>query len=86
MKRLQRVSSGSLSWTDNGSLTPKGDSPNDYFDNSPVSYVYTYERDVNNVFNESGLSPISDRITTNSSRNIARDFLNEAPMMVMLSR
>ena len=77
MKRLQRVSSGSLSWTDNGSLTPKGDSPNDYFDNSPVSYVYTYERDVNNVFNESGLSPISDRITTNASRNIARDFLND---------
>jgi hypothetical protein len=77
MKRIEKVNSGITSWTDNGAITPKEDSPDDYFDNLPVSYVYTYERDVNGVFDESGLSDISSRITTNLSRNIARDFLND---------
>jgi len=77
MRRIQKVSSSILTFTVNGSITPKNDSPNDYFDNTPVTYVYSYERDVNNVFNESGISEVSDRIKTNAGRNIARDVLND---------
>lgn len=77
MKRIQRVISGVTTWVDIGAVTPKGDSPNEYFDNLPVSYVYTYERNVNGVVDESGLSDVSDRINTNLTRNIARDFLND---------
>ena len=77
MRRLAKVTSALTEWLDIGSATPQGDSPNDYFDYAPVSYVYTYERDVNGVINESGLSNISDRITTNAIRNISRNFLND---------
>jgi len=77
MRKIESVTSIITSWVDNGAITPKGDNPNDYFDNAPVSYVYTYERDVNSVTNESGLSDISDRTTTNISRNVTRNFLND---------
>ena len=77
LKEMVRLDGSNLTWTDNGSITPKGDNANQYFDNSPVSYVYTYERDVNSVTNESGLSPISKTISTSSGRNIARNFLND---------
>lgn len=77
LKQMAKLDGSNTTWTDNGSITPKGDNANQFFDNSPVSYVYTYERDVNNVTNESGISSVSNTITTSSGRNIARNFLSD---------
>ena len=77
MKRIGRVSSSVLNFTDDGSQTPKGETPSIYFDNSPVAYVYTYERRVNGVTNESGLSPVSEAVQTTNGRVITRDMLSD---------
>lgn len=77
MKRIGRVSSSVLTFTDDGSQTPKGETPSIYFDNSPVAYVYTYERNVNGVTNESGLSPVSEAVQTTNGRIITRDMLSD---------
>lgn len=77
MREIYRTNGSTNVYVDNGSITPKGDNPAQFFDNSPVAYVYTYERDVNSATDESGLSPISDTIKTVSGRGITRDYLND---------
>lgn len=77
MQRMVRVDATVNTFIDNGTLTPSQDRASQYFDDNQVSYVYTYERLVVNMRNESGLSPISDVIRTNSGRNVTRDFLND---------
>lgn len=77
MKQMIQLDASQSSFTDNGTITPKINTASDYFDKSEVSYVYTYERDVNNVYNESGLSPVSDSIITSNGRIITRNFLTD---------
>lgn len=77
MQRLARLDSANSIFIDNGTITPKEEFASSYFDANEVSYVYTYERNVNSVLNESGLSPISDQIKTTNGRTIVRDFIND---------
>ena len=77
MRQMARVDASITSFTDDGTVTPKLNTAIDYFDESEVSYVYTYERAVSNVFNESGLSPISNGIVTTNGRYVTRDFLTD---------
>lgn len=77
MQRMVRVDASVNTFIDDGALTPSQDRASQYFDDNQVSYVYTYERLVVNMYDESGLSPVSEAIRTNSGRNVTRDFLND---------
>jgi len=77
MQRLKRLDAANSSFIDNGTITPREEFASSYFDSNEVSYVYTYERNVNSVLNESGLSPISEQIKTTNGRTVVRDFLND---------
>lgn len=77
MKQMARVDASISTFTDDGTVTPKLNTAVDYFDESEVSYVYTYEREISNVFNESGLSPVSSSIITTNGRYVTRDFLTD---------
>jgi len=77
MQRMVRVDASVNTFIDDGTLTPSQDRASQYFDDNQVSYVYTYERLVVNMYDESGLSPVSEVIRTNSGRNVTRDFLND---------
>ena len=60
----------------NDSMT-KPVNPEDYLDKAPHAYVYTYERDVNGVTDESGVSPLSKSVETKNYRQIARDVFTD---------
>ena len=77
MQRLARLDAANSSYIDNGTVTPREEYASSYFDANEVSYVYTYERNVKSVLNESGLSPISSQIKTTNGRTVVRDFLND---------
>lgn len=77
MQRIAKLDAANSSYIDNGTITPKEEFSSAYFDSNEVSYVYTYERNVNSVLNESGLSPISSQIKTTNGRTIVRDFIND---------
>jgi len=77
MQRMVRVDASITTFIDDGTQTPSQDRASLYFDDNQVSYVYTYERLVVNMRDESGLSSISEVIRTNSGRNVTRDFLND---------
>lgn len=46
-------------------------------DKADHTYVYTYERDVNGMIDESGLSPISNTFNTTNERTVIRNVLSD---------
>lgn len=77
MNRITKMDASNLSYLDNGQITPSNDNPQSYFDSAPITYIYTYERNVEGLYNESGVSEISDAIQTTTGRNIARDVYHD---------
>lgn len=75
--RLIELPASTLSYVDNGSVTAGGDNATQFEQNEPFTYVYSYLRNVNGVFDESGLSTPSQEITAAQGRILTRDFLND---------
>ena len=75
--RLIELSAAVLSYTDNGSITAGGDNAAQFEQDQPFTYAYSYLRNVNGVFDESGLSTPSQEITAAQGRILTRDFLND---------
>lgn len=76
-KRLAELPPSTLSYTDNGSSTASGDSADQFTQDQPFTYVYSYLRNVNGVFDESGLSTPSQEMSAAQGRIITRDFQND---------
>ena len=55
----------------------ENDDVTNYIDKADHVYVYTYERNVGGMVDESGLSPISNSFHTTFSRTVARNFLTD---------
>jgi hypothetical protein len=75
--RLAELPPSSLSYDDTGAVTASGDNATQFEQTQPFTYAYSYLRNVNGVFDESGLSPVSQEITAAQGRLITRDFLND---------
>lgn len=75
--RLTEVPASTLSYADTGSTTSSGDNATQFQQEQPFTYAYSYLRNVNGVFDESGLSSPSQEITAAQGRIITRDFLND---------
>jgi len=75
--RLAELPPSSLSFSDTGASTASGDSASQFEQNQPFTYAYSYLRNVNGVYDESGLSALSQEITAAQGRTITRDFLND---------
>lgn len=78
--RLIELPASTLSYVDNGSVTAGGDNATQFEQNQPFTYAYSYLRNVNGVFDESGLSTPSQEITAAQGRILTRDFLNDGFM------
>lgn len=75
---IKRVPSGDiLTYTDDGSASSEGDLASNYENKVPVSYAYSYVRDVGGMLDEGGLSFPSQLVSKSSShlvtRNVALD-------------
>lgn len=77
MQKLTMIDASVLTFVDTGLTTPTGDNAGQYMDETPVRYVYTYERNVKGVINESGISSISLNASTIFGRKVTRDYLND---------
>ena len=77
MQKLTMIDASVLTFIDDGSITPTGDNAGQYMDETPVKYVYTYERNVKGSINESGISSVSLSASTVFGRKITRDYLND---------
>ncbi len=75
--RLAEVSSAILTYLDNGAVTASGDNATQFDQIQPFTYVYSYLRNVNGVYDESGLSTPSQEITAAQGRILTRDYLND---------
>lgn len=74
---LEETSSSTLRYEDTGAKTASGDNAAQYLQEQPFTYGYTYKRNVNQVFDEGGISAVSIPITSVTGRLITRDFLND---------
>lgn len=75
--RLDEVPASALTYSDTGAKTAAGDNATQYQQEQEFEYAYTYLRNVNGVYDESGLSATSIPISAASGRIITRDFLND---------
>lgn len=75
--RLAEVSSTTLTYVDTGAITASGDNASQFEQLQPFTYTYSYLRNVNGVFDESGLASPSQEMTAASGRFITRDFSND---------
>lgn len=75
--RLDEVSPANLTYTDTGAKSASGDLATAYSQEEEFEYAYTYKRNVNGVFDESGLSAPSIPMASISGRTITRDFIND---------
>lgn len=75
--RLTEVPGSTLSFRDTGATTSSGDSADQFVQDQPFTYAYSYVRMVNGVMDESGLSSPSQEITAAQGRLITRDFAND---------
>lgn len=69
---LYKVGGGTTSYIDNGSNGPSGQFASSYDVVNPFTYVYTYQRLVGGMVDESGPSPVSPAISSSQGRNITR--------------
>jgi hypothetical protein len=60
------------SWIDEGGKAPSGTYATAYDAINPLTYVYTYVRDVGGMEDESGPSPVSISVPTGTARKVAR--------------
>ena len=81
--RLIDLPPSTLSFRDNGSVTAGGDDASQFEQTQPFTYAYSYVRNVNGVFDESGLSALSQEITAAQGRVLTRDFLNDGYFSVV---
>ena len=75
--KLVEVGPNIFSFTDDGSLTPSGDSASQYKQSQSFQYAYSYLRNVAGVQDESGLSPLSVPIASDNGRLLTRDYNND---------
>lgn len=75
--RLVELPANTLTYLDTGSVTSSGDSADQFLQTQPFAYAYTYVRNVNGVYDESGLSAPSVDVTAAQGRIITRDFIND---------
>lgn len=76
-QQIARVDASVVTFLDTGFITPIGDNAGQYQDDAPVRYVYTYERNVKGIINESGISSLSLNASTVYGRKITRDYLHD---------
>ena len=74
---LVNISSGILTYRDTGNITASGDYASQYVQDQSFTYVYSYVRNVNGVYDESGLSSLSVPMKAAQGRVVTRDFLND---------
>lgn len=71
------LGAGSATVTDTGSNTPAGAFASNYQPLNPLTYVYTYVRDVGTMQDESGPSPQSNPVNSSYVRVVSRNPLND---------
>lgn len=70
---LFTLGAGAVAVTDSGSNSPSGAYAVNYQPLNPITYVYTYTRDVGTMPDESGPSPISNTTSSSFVRTITRN-------------
>ena len=75
--RLVDLPPSTLSFTDTGSLTASGDNASAFLQEQTFEYAYTYKRNVNGVYDESGLSSLSIPMSAVTGRLVTRDWKND---------
>lgn len=71
--KLDEVPPSTLTYIDNGAKSASGDNAAQYLQLQSFEYAYTYKRNVNQVFDEGGLSGPSIPISAATGRYITRD-------------
>lgn len=74
---LEKVSAGTLSYTDYGSKGTTGDLATNYSPEAPYLYFYTFERFVNGMVDESGPSPATPQVESTIGRTVKFDSLGD---------
>ncbi len=74
---LDEVVGSILQYKDTGTKVASGDNATQYLQEQSFTYAYTYRRNVNGVYDESGLSALSIPMTGATGRIITRDYLND---------
>lgn len=75
--RLDEVPPSTLTYIDTGAKTAAGDLASDYLSGQEFEYAYTYLRNVNGVYDESGMSALSPPLSAATGRLVTRDFQND---------
>ena len=70
---LFTLGSGATNVIDNGTNSPSGAYAANYQPTNPLTYVYTYVRDVGTMLDESGPSPVSNTSNSSFVRTITRN-------------
>lgn len=76
-QEVYKVPSTFTSWTDTGAYAASGASASGYEQRNPFTYMYTFEREINGVWDESGPSSPSNTITASTGRRVTFDILND---------
>ena len=74
---LYEVSSSFLTYRDTGTNAASGDTAAQYLQEQAFPYAYTYKRNVNGVYDESGMSSLSISVSGATGRIITRDYVND---------
>lgn len=75
--RMDEVSGSQLTYTDTGDKSASGDAASAYVNDQLFTYAYSYTRNVNGVYDEGGLSSLTQPFSSVSGRLITRDALND---------
>lgn len=74
---LATLPSSLTEYKDYGTDVPSGGFAEEFSENRPTTYTYSYLRNINGVTDEGGLSPLSVTITANNGRLVTRDTVND---------